>query len=837
MGIALTYFSEADRKTIARDLFKLTSTDEEKGELHGLCPIHQETRPSFSYNFRKDQYHCFSCGADGDFVRLWSEVHGYGRKEGFKAFCETFHVDPGKPSQRRAAAERGSGGGPQDPTADLEWAWEKFPPLPADWVARLEKTRGWSQRWIEILDLRLQTFYRDKSGGLRPVKDPDRVAIPVRQIDGRLVNIRLWRPTGEPPKIISWAKQTGASRLFPARVQDKGAKDSDNELSETILLCEGESDTICALSHGFNAITQTTKLSRWPDDHLAVFKNRNVVIAYDADLPGVKYSDIAARNLAGIARSVKILTWPDFMGRQLDGTWPAKHGEDLTDFFVKHGKITEDLIDLVKAAHPFDPSQVSAPPSSSSLPSSSSPSSSPPSPPPPPSPPSSAASPSATPTAVSAGIQQFFEYGLNKRYSFKPRLLAEKILKDLTLMSDPGTGLLYQWNGRFWEILDEGHIKAMAIRYLENEAQKSRVEDAVYQVWNLATIPCGRMVNDRLDWISLQNGMLNFMTFEMAPHDPDFYCTYALPVSFNPDSEERCDLWERFLEMNIQTPEAIAQAQEFAGYCLVRHTRFEKCLFLLGPGRDGKSTFMKVLKELVGDVNCAAVSFPDLENEFHRSSLYNKLLNISTEIGGQAIESPYFKAITSGDPINAAFKHRDAFTFSPYCKLIFAGNMLPRVKDNSDAYFQRVLPIQFKRQYLEGDPTRDTELLGKLKNELSEIFYWALCGLKRLTAQKRFTDCEETRTLLMGYRRSNNPILCYVEDECILGADKEVARADIYSSYRKYCSGNGYLPVNRENFFRELYAAVNNLNIYRPRWAKNRDRVLQGIALREGEQP
>jgi len=812
MGIALKHLSESERKAIAQDLFKVTSTEEQKGELHGLCPIHQETNPSFSYNFKKDQYHCFSCGADGDLLKLWSEVHGHAQKEGFKAFCDAFRIEHGKHSQRRAPAAKDRGGGPPDPAPDLEWVWEKFPPLPEDWVQRLEKTRGWKRRWIFILDLRLQTFYRDKSGGLRPVKDPDRVAIPIRDRDGNIVNIRLWRPTGGMPKIISWAKTTGSSRLFPpiplyfdprySPLALDGVHLEECLAPETVLLCEGESDTVCALSQGFNAITQTTKLSKWPEDHLAVLKDRDVVIAYDADLPGVKYADHAARNLAGVARSVRILAWPDFMGRQPDGAWPAKHGEDLTDFFVKHGKKPEDLLTLIEAAVPFDAGST-APPSAS-----------------------------AAGDSDSSGINQFFEYGINKRYSFKPRLLAEKILKDMTLLSDPDTGLLYKWTGKYWEIFDEDHIKALAIRHLENESQKSRVEDAIYQVRSLATIPHGRKVNDRMDWICLQNGMLNLHTFEMQSHDPSFCFTQILPVSFDPESEQRCARFEKYLETNIVTPEVIAQMQEYAGYCLVRHAKYEKCLLLLGPGADGKSKFMAVLRELVGHDNCAAVSFLELENEFHRSSLYGKLLNVSTEIGSQAIESSYFKAITSGDTINGAFKHKDVFEFTPYCKLVFAGNMLPRVKDNSEGFFRRMLPIQFKRQFKEDDPERDPHLMDKFRGELSEIFYWALCGLKRLEEQGRFTDCDETRALIMGYRRSNNPILCYVEDECVIGEDKEVAKADILLDYQKYCAKNGYKALGRENFFRELYVAVHNLRLYRPRSPDGvREYKIQGIGI------
>ena len=71
----------------------------------------------------------------------------------------------------------------------------------------------------------------------------------------------------------------------------------------------------------------------------------------------------------------------------------------------------------------------------------------------------------------------------------KPRLLAEHCIADYKLLSDPDTGILYRWNGIFWEIFDEDHIKAVAIRCMGNEAQKSRIEDAIYQVKMLSTIP------------------------------------------------------------------------------------------------------------------------------------------------------------------------------------------------------------------------------------------------------------------------------------------------------------------------------------------------------------
>jgi putative DNA primase/helicase len=796
MGIALKRLSEAERIRIASELFKVTAREENKGELHGLCPIHGEKNPSFSYNFKTDVYNCFSCSASGDLLRLFCEVRGLGQKEGFKAFCDAFGIeDSGGGYTGSGARGEGTGAGAGDDAVSYEKAvdqmrkaWEIFKPLPEDWIRRLEETRGWTRRQIELMDLRQQTHYMArKSGRLVNVKMPEKIAIPIRSITGDLMNIRLYKPGGGQYKILSWATSTGSSRLFPS----KPLLDED-----PVLLCEGESDTLCALSQGFNAITQTGKLKNWSKEHLSPFKGREVIIAYDADEPGQKYAAYAARALRRTAKSIRMVQWPSYMGIDDSGALPKDHGQDLTDFFIRHKKTAADFRDLVNHAKPHDPGE----------------------------------SPAADEDAP--GPLAFFSRGVNDRLSFKPRLLANQILEDLQLLSDPETGLMYRWNGHYWESFDEDHIRSICIRHLGNESQKSRAEDAAYQVKMLCTIPHGRRVNDQDDWICLKNHMMNIRTYELKPHDPEFYCTYSLPVAFDPDSDRKCERWERYLQETVQTKEPIAQLQEFMGYVLARHTKFEKCLLLVGPGSDGKSTFLKIMKELVGDENCAAVSFQDLEDQFQRSSLYNKLLNISTEVGAKAIESPYFKAITSGDPINAAFKHKNTFTFNPYCKLAFAANRLPRMLDNSDGFFRRILPVRFKRQFLDDDPDKDPELFDILKGELSEIFAWSVVGLARLVEQKKFTQSDETRDLMMDYRRINNPVLCYVEDRCQMDEDSEILKADLYDDYKSYCGKSGYTSMNRENFFRELYVAVHNLKQYRPRIDGKRELFIKGIAIK-----
>lgn len=782
MGIALR-LPETQRIEIAERLFKVTSRQPEKGELSGLCPIHDESNPSFGYNYLKDTYSCFSCGANGDLAKLWYRSKGIrDNKEGFKAFCREFAIESG---QGGAAPQKAQTFAPRKEPPPLNDAYGLLGPLPEDWIARLVKTRGWSRQATERLGIRQQTHYQAKnSTEVKKLHAPERIAIPVRDAAGNVRNIRLYKPGAKEMKIISWGTAYGSARLFPCSPVEEGP----------VLLCEGEPDTICAISHGFNAITQTTKPKKWPREQLKEFEGRDVVIAYDADQVGQKYAVVfAGPELLKVAKSVKLLEWPDYMGRRDDGQWPEDHGEDLTDFFVKHGKSAEDLQALMDAAMPMV----------------------------------------KTVAEYAAMPRAFYARGVNDRLSFKPVLLARKLVEEVQILHDPTTGLLYQWNGKYWQRYHEDYLKYIATTLLGDEADSGKITNAVSLARGLAVIPGGRAVNDWEAWCCIQNGMLNLRTLELKPHSPDFYATYMLNVVFNPDSKKRCDKLEKYLRETIQTPEVIAQMQEFAGYCMTRETRFQKCLLLYGPGSDGKGVFLRVLRELVGAENCSAVSFEDLENEFARASLYMKSLNIATEMASsKAFESQYFKTITGYDaPIRASFKHKDGFEFIPYTRFAFATNKLPKVLDNTDGYFRRLLPVQFKRQFKEDDPATDLYLFDKLKEELSEIFLWALAGLHRLWQQGRFTESEETKALIRKYQRLNNPVVCFIEDVCILGDGLRETKRELYKKYKEYSQENGYSPLSRENFFRELYSAKESLRACRPRIDGKPEHMIEGVAI------
>jgi putative DNA primase/helicase len=57
-----------------------------------LCPLHEETEPSFNFNISKGVFKCFGCNANGDAIELWAKLKSCSLKEAALQVCEIFHI-------------------------------------------------------------------------------------------------------------------------------------------------------------------------------------------------------------------------------------------------------------------------------------------------------------------------------------------------------------------------------------------------------------------------------------------------------------------------------------------------------------------------------------------------------------------------------------------------------------------------------------------------------------------------------------------------------------------------------------------------------------------------
>ena len=231
--------------------------------------------------------------------------------------------------------------------------------------------------------------------------------------------------------------------------------------------------------------------------------------------------------------------------------------------------------------------------------------------------------------------------------------------------------------------------------------------------------------------MNVQNGTIDLRTGRLLPHNRDDLITKIAPVSYDPAAQ--CPLWMRFLDRIMAGDQAlIGYLQRVVGYCLTGDVREQLLWFLHGSGANGKSTFLRVLLDILGDYAIQAVSelLMVKAHESHpteRADLFGRRLvcTIETEEGKRMAEA-LMKQLTGGDKIKARKLYQDFFAFNPTHKILLAANHKPIFRGTDHAVWRRIKLVPFAVTIPETE--RDKALPEKLKRELPGILAWAVAG-------------------------------------------------------------------------------------------------------------
>jgi putative DNA primase/helicase len=317
---------------------------------------------------------------------------------------------------------------------------------------------------------------------------------------------------------------------------------------------------------------------------------------------------------------------------------------------------------------------------------------------------------------------------------------------------------------------------------------------------------------DRDPWLlNCANGLLDLRTGRLRPHDPAAMCSKLAGAAYEP--EAKCPGWERFLAEVFDGDEAlILYVQLAVGYCLTGSTA-EDCFFLChGGGRNGKSTFLRVLRDLFGDY-AAHTDFATLTIERERqAAIRNDLARLAGARLVTAIETSegvrfaegVVKALTGGDPVTARFLHKEFFEFDPQFKLWLGCNHKPRVRDTSEAFWRRVRLLPFEVQFSGNRERNREELLAELRAELPGILAWAVCGCLAWQEVGRLPLPDRVRAATEGYRVEEDVLSQFLADSCLTGPGLEVGASDLYQAYCEWCAANGEHPLSQTRFGRAL---------------------------------
>ena len=348
-----------------------------------------------------------------------------------------------------------------------------------------------------------------------------------------------------------------------------------------------------------------------------------------------------------------------------------------------------------------------------------------------------------------------------------------------------------------------GHaeIESQMIKHIPHLKRANRSEVLAY----LEIMIDGEAKATNPNVIAFTNGLYNIKDGSFRDFTPDVVITNKIPWPYNPAAYS--ELLDHTLDrLACNDPEVRALLEEMVGYCLYRRNELGKAFILIGDKSNGKSTFLHVVKNMLGDSNIASLDLKELGDRFKTAELFGKLANIGDDIGDEFIaNASVFKKLVTGDRVNVERKGQDPFEFNNYAKFLFSANNIPRMKDKTGAVQRRLVIVPFDAKFTPNDP----DFRPFIKDELCEqdsMEYLIVLGLKALKSvlgKAQFTTSKRVQGQLDEYEQNNNPIIGFIQEVGLDGIVNEATNT-VYRRYKEYCIANNFQALSAIEFSRQI---------------------------------
>lgn len=342
-------------------------------------------------------------------------------------------------------------------------------------------------------------------------------------------------------------------------------------------------------------------------------------------------------------------------------------------------------------------------------------------------------------------------------------------------------------------------IEAAMIKHIPNLKRMQRQETLAY-----LQLKAPEKQFAPVKYVVVKNGVFNLDTWQLEDFSSEIITRNKIPVAYIPNA---------YYEVTDKTLDKIARhdkkvraiLEEIFGYVLFRRNEFGAIFVLTGDGSNGKSSYLKMIRKLVGSENTSSLDLKELDQRFKTAELFGKLVNIGDDIDKAYIKSTsVLKKLATGESLNVERKGKDPFDFTNYAKLIFSANEMPRINDYTDGLARRLQIVPFKAKFSPDDPDYDPFITDKLLSEesMQYVLVLALNALNRLLKNKKFTQSKAVEKELRKYQEENNPVISFMNNENV-ELDRAVV-ADVYMQYKLYCSENGYQAVSNISFSKTI---------------------------------
>ena len=306
--------------------------------------------------------------------------------------------------------------------------------------------------------------------------------------------------------------------------------------------------------------------------------------------------------------------------------------------------------------------------------------------------------------------------------------------------------------------------------------------------------------------LNTPSGIINLKNGDVKAHNPEYYFTKITSVDCAEAAD--CPRWLAFLDdIFAGDKDLIRYIQKAVGYSLTGSTAEQCAFFLYGTGRNGKSTFIDVIRDVFGDY-AANIQPETIMVKSSQSNAINsdiarlkgaRLVTSVEPNEGVRLNEGLLKQLTGDDTVTARKLYSEEFEFKPEFKLWMATNHKPIIRGTDTGIWRRIHMIPFDVQIPEDKV--DKNLTHKLKAEMTGIFKWCIDGCLMWQREGLQLPAAVLKSV-REYRREMDVISAFIEDKCTL--EGTVQASTLYAAYVSWADSNNEYCMSNTKFSTEI---------------------------------
>jgi P4 family phage/plasmid primase-like protien len=304
----------------------------------------------------------------------------------------------------------------------------------------------------------------------------------------------------------------------------------------------------------------------------------------------------------------------------------------------------------------------------------------------------------------------------------------------------------------------------------------------------------GQKCGENKNWVQFKDRIFDFDSGTDFKATPEYFITNPVPwkVGVSEDTPVMDKLFGDWVGKN-----KIKLLYQVLAYCTLSNLPIHRLFALIGSGRNGKSSFLRIVTKFIGSENCGSSDLHKLmssDRKFESTRVFKKLVVECGEVSRKDVSNTSgLKRLTGQDSIPVEFKGKNLIDTTSYAKLIIATNTLPKTQDQSDGFYSRWVIINFPNKFTEEN--NKSEIFKSIPDEeYKNLAKKSLRILKELLDNREFDDEGTIEDKSLLYEEKSNPMKKFLEEAVnqVDDDDRWITKKEFKNKLNEWCKNNNF---------------------------------------------